>query len=116
MKRLLTASIILLAGVASVAWTQVAPPAAPVVQPDPVNFTGKVTGHATTDIRMLRYSFEPGARTNWHSHAAGQVIVIESGRARVQERGGPSASSDHGRRWSSSPESPTGTARCQAGR
>jgi quercetin dioxygenase-like cupin family protein len=89
MKRLLTASIILIAGAASVAWTQVAQPAAPVVQPDPVNFSGRVTGHATADIRMLRYSFEPGARTNWHSHAAGQVIFIESGRVRVQERGGP---------------------------
>jgi quercetin dioxygenase-like cupin family protein len=89
MKRLLTASIVLVGGMSSIAWVQAGQPTAPVAQPDPVNFTGKVTGHPTTDIRMLRYSFEPGARTNWHSHAAGQVIVIESGRARVQERGGP---------------------------
>ena len=56
-------------------------------QPNPENFVGKVTGHPTTDIRMLRYSFEPGARTNWHSHEGGQVILIEKGTARVQEAG-----------------------------
>lgn len=95
--RVVVGASILVLGVAAMAWShatalmasQAATPAAPVVQPDPANFTGKVTGHATTDIRTLRYSFEPGARTNWHSHAAGQVILIESGRMRVQERGGP---------------------------
>jgi quercetin dioxygenase-like cupin family protein len=87
--RLFVGSAILLIGVATMAWSQAAqPPAPPVAQPDPVNFSGKVVGHATTDIRLLRYSFEPGARTNWHSHAAGQVMLIESGRMRTQERGG----------------------------
>jgi quercetin dioxygenase-like cupin family protein len=86
MKRLLVASVILVLGAVSVAWSQ-AP--APPAQPDPANFSGKVAGHPTTDIRMLRYSFEPGARTNWHSHAGGQSVFIEKGHARVQERGGP---------------------------
>jgi quercetin dioxygenase-like cupin family protein len=98
--RLLVSAAILTVGVASMAWSQAAPgqaapgqatqgqPAAPLAQPDPANFTGKVTGHPTTDIRMLRYSFEPGARTNWHSHAAGQVIFIEQGRMRIQDKGG----------------------------
>jgi len=40
---------------------------------NPANFTGLVTPHATTDIRTLRYEFAGGARTNWHSHAGGQV-------------------------------------------
>ena len=87
--RLLVGSAILVIGIVSVAYSQAVQPAAPVTQPDPANFTGKVTGHPTTDIRMLRYSFEPAARTNWHSHAAGQVIFIETGRMRIQERGGP---------------------------
>lgn len=87
--RVVVCSSILIVGVTTIAWTQAAQPAAPVAQPDPVNFTGRVTGHATTDIRLLRYSFEPGARTNWHSHAQGQVMLVESGRMRVQERGGP---------------------------
>jgi quercetin dioxygenase-like cupin family protein len=88
--RQLVAVAILTVGVASMAYSQAAQgqAAAPVTQPDPANFTGKVTGHATTDIRTLRYSFEPGGRTNWHSHAAGQVIFIEQGRMRVQEKGG----------------------------
>lgn len=83
MRRLIVASSILCIGVATTVWSQ----SQPAAQPDPANFTGKVTGHPTTDIRMLRYSFEPGARTNWHSHADGQSVYIESGRARVQERG-----------------------------
>ena len=88
--RVLVSAAILTVGVASMAWSQAtqSQPAQPAPQPDPANFTGKVTGHPTTDIRMLRYSFEPGARTNWHSHAAGQVIFIEQGRMRIQEKGG----------------------------
>lgn len=91
MKRLVLLSSLVLVGSASVVWsqaTQPAPASAPTPQPNPENFVGKVTGHSTNDIRMLRYSFEPGARTNWHSHEGGQVILIEKGRARVQEAGG----------------------------
>ena len=89
MKRLVLLSFLVLVGSASVVWSQATQPApAPAPQPNPENFVGKVTGHSTNDIRMLRYSFEPGARTNWHSHEGGQVILIEKGRARVQEAGG----------------------------
>lgn len=85
MTRTVVLSLILTAGGASLAWSQGQPtPAAP----DPANFTGRVTPHATGDIRLLRYSFEAGARTNWHSHAGGQVIVVEQGRMLVEERGG----------------------------
>jgi 4-carboxymuconolactone decarboxylase len=88
MKRLFVLSALVLVGFASAVWSQATqpPPAAP--QPNPDNFVGKVTGYSTSDIRMLRYSFEPGARTNWHSHEGGQVILIEKGNARVQEAGG----------------------------
>ena len=34
-------------------------------------------------------SFEPGARTNWHTHPLGQVLIITSGQGRVQREGGP---------------------------
>ncbi len=61
-------------------------PAVPAA-PDPANFTGRVTANPTADIRPTRYTFDPGARTNWHSHAGGQVIIVEQGRLRVQERG-----------------------------
>jgi quercetin dioxygenase-like cupin family protein len=88
MKRLILLSTLVLVGCASAVWSQATQPAPSAPQPNPENFVGKVTGHPTTDIRMLRYSFEPGARTNWHSHEGGQVILIEKGHARVQETGG----------------------------
>lgn len=34
-------------------------------------------------------TFEPGARTNWHSHELGQTIIIVHGSGRVQKWGGP---------------------------
>jgi quercetin dioxygenase-like cupin family protein len=33
-------------------------------------------------------TFEPGARTAWHTHPLGQTIVITSGLGRVQQEGG----------------------------
>ncbi len=40
-------------------------------------------------IRALRVSFEPGARTAWHSHPLGQTLHVLSGVGRVQSWGGP---------------------------
>ncbi|MCB1398681.1 MAG: cupin domain-containing protein [Rhodobacteraceae bacterium] len=34
-------------------------------------------------------TFEPGARTAWHTHPAGQTLIITFGRGRVQRAGGP---------------------------
>ena len=34
-------------------------------------------------------SFEPGARSAWHSHPRGQVLIVTAGTGRVQRRGGP---------------------------
>lgn len=34
-------------------------------------------------------TFEPGARTAWHTHPAGQTLIITSGLGRVQHEGGP---------------------------
>lgn len=34
-------------------------------------------------------SSNPGARTAWHTHPAGQTILITFGRGRVQREGGP---------------------------
>ncbi len=34
-------------------------------------------------------SFEAGARTNWHTHPLGQLIIITEGSGRVQQWGGP---------------------------
>ena len=34
-------------------------------------------------------TFEPGARTAWHTHPAGQTLIITSGLGLVQKEGGP---------------------------
>ena len=33
-------------------------------------------------------TFEPGARSAWHTHPAGQVLIVTSGVGRVQQWGG----------------------------
>jgi quercetin dioxygenase-like cupin family protein len=45
--------------------------------PDPA----RVTGSSVT--------FEPGARTAWHTHPLGQILIITSGCGWVQREGGP---------------------------
>ena len=39
------------------------------------------------DIRTIRLRFEPGSRSNWHSHSNWQIIAAEEGRGRTQVRG-----------------------------
>jgi quercetin dioxygenase-like cupin family protein len=34
-------------------------------------------------------TFEPGARTAWHTHPLGQTLIVVSGVGRVQRSGGP---------------------------
>ncbi|TAV49145.1 cupin domain-containing protein [Rhizobium leguminosarum] len=34
-------------------------------------------------------TFEPGARTAWHTHPLGQTLIVTSGCGRVQREGGP---------------------------
>lgn len=34
-------------------------------------------------------TFEPGARTAWHTHPLGQTLIVTSGVGRVQRDGGP---------------------------
>jgi quercetin dioxygenase-like cupin family protein len=34
-------------------------------------------------------TFEPGARTAWHTHPLGQTLIVTAGNGRVQREGGP---------------------------
>ena len=34
-------------------------------------------------------SFEPGGRTNWHTHATGQILLVIDGHGFYQEKGSP---------------------------
>ena len=40
-------------------------------------------------IRAVRVTFEPGARTAWHTHPLGQTLHVLSGVGRAQTWGGP---------------------------
>lgn len=63
------------------------------VGPKPT-FTGDVMQDALLDdgdkgeIRVYSVIFEPGSRTYWHSHAAGQTLLISSGQGMVQTKDG----------------------------
>lgn len=39
-------------------------------------------------LKVTRVTFEPGARTAWHTHPRGQALVVQSGVCQVQTRGG----------------------------
>lgn len=43
---------------------------------------------STATLKVTRVSFEPGARTAWHTHPRGQALHVLSGVCRVQRRGG----------------------------
>ena len=50
-------------------------------------------------IRTLRLKFPAGSRSNWHSHASGQLLMIEEGKGRTQERSGPLLEMTPGTPW-----------------
>ncbi len=54
------------------------------VRIDPIFQKKEVTKAAGASV-----TFEPGARTAWHTHPAGQTLIITSGLGLVQKEGGP---------------------------
>jgi quercetin dioxygenase-like cupin family protein len=40
-------------------------------------------------VRGAHVTFEPGARTAWHTHPLGQTLIVTSGLGWVQRLGGP---------------------------
>jgi quercetin dioxygenase-like cupin family protein len=40
-------------------------------------------------VRTASVTFEPGARTAWHTHPLGQTLIVTSGHGWVQRWGGP---------------------------
>lgn len=59
------------------------------------NFTGDVWVNMIAGPRdgvnctIGSVSFEPGARTNWHSHPGGQILIVTEGTGYYQEEGKP---------------------------
>lgn len=58
-------------------------------------FTGTVridplfNPHDAERVQGAQVTFEPGARTAWHTHPLGQTLIVTSGVGRVQRLGGP---------------------------
>jgi 4-carboxymuconolactone decarboxylase len=46
-----------------------------------------VTTDNSNQIQVGSVTFEPGARTNWHSHPGGQILLVTSGTGYYQEKG-----------------------------
>ena len=44
--------------------------------------------HEPGRVSVASVTFEPGARTAWHTHPLGQTLLIVSGLGRVQREGG----------------------------
>src|SRR5437867_4280748 len=59
------------------------------------NFTGSVRVEMLFEATDPSHAsggsvaFEPGARTAWHSHPGGQILIVTAGTGRVQQWGGP---------------------------
>lgn len=57
----------------------------PSVMGGPENFTGTVRvdplfrSPGPADFRGASVSFEPGARSNWHTHPCGQTLIVTAG-------------------------------------
>ncbi|SFW85355.1 cupin domain-containing protein [Amycolatopsis australiensis] len=69
------------------------PPASVAAPADAVTGSAWITSLAVPEgpsrTRVDRVQFAPGARTRWHRHPLGQVLVVTEGTGYVQRRGGP---------------------------
>jgi quercetin dioxygenase-like cupin family protein len=73
---------------AALTWTAGAQqPAPPAAGNQASNFTGGEVTTLKAEGRLSYYVFAPGARTKWHTHQGGQLILAEEGRGRTQIRG-----------------------------
>lgn len=67
----------------------------PSRQGPPENFTGSVRvdplfdANAPSRTSGGRVTFEPGARSAWHTHPLGQTLIVTAGTGWVQQWGGP---------------------------
>lgn len=74
---------------------RVVPPAADPKPGEATHFTGDVTassafeGSGGSRLGGATVTFKPGARTNWHVHPLGQLLVVTDGIGFVQDENGP---------------------------
>jgi quercetin dioxygenase-like cupin family protein len=80
MKRIALVLGLALLTVASAQWIGHAQGQAPL-------FTGKSDTMDGKDLSAARRHFDAGARSYWHSHDNGQLLLVEKGRMRTAKRG-----------------------------
>jgi 4-carboxymuconolactone decarboxylase len=74
---------------------KVTPPGARPVRGPAANFTGTVTvtspfkGSGKARLGGATVTFQPGARSNWHSHPLGQLLIVTDGEGLAQAHGEP---------------------------
>jgi len=96
------AAAAILLGFSNYAQTAAQAPAKPTQNPFPkgerapaANFTGTVYLYSLIKDEPAfnctggSVTFEPGARSNWHRHPAGQILLITEGLGYYQEKGQP---------------------------
>ncbi len=54
-----------------------------------VRLDSRFDGEAPARVGGATVTFEPGARTAWHTHPLGQTLIVVSGLGWVQREGGP---------------------------
>ncbi len=52
-----------------------------------VSLTPVIDAPSPARLRASVVTFQPGARTNWHTHPLGQTLYVVSGRGRAQTEG-----------------------------
>ena len=71
------------------------PGSEPSAKGSPKYFTGTVRldapfkGSGGSRVTGATVTFEPGARTAWHTHPLGQTLLVTAGRGRAGREGGP---------------------------
>ena len=93
-KLILIAAAVLAADAAKPQLTVMRVGSRPLIDGPAANFTGKATidrqvrPDASQRIMGSLVSFEPGARTAWHTHPLGQTLIVTAGCGWVQIEGG----------------------------
>jgi quercetin dioxygenase-like cupin family protein len=65
----------------------------PSAKAPPDYFTGQVRqdpvieAESPARLRAVMVTFEPGARTHWHTHPLGQTLIVTSGKGMAQKEG-----------------------------
>jgi 4-carboxymuconolactone decarboxylase len=74
---------------------KIAPPGAQPVRGPAANFTGAVLvtspfkGSGQARLGGAAVTFQPGARSNWHRHPLGQLLIVTEGEGLVRAEGEP---------------------------